>query len=407
MIEGMALKVAVFLILIQMTAWSQEQIPSFKTRVASETKAAPRPFCPAGKAYLQADLSTLSYPDFYNTDPKDKRNSLTAKLLQIGPLSQSLIDPACVETALSLVSAGAPKKKHQRFRKNRFIRCANDGQAFDNQDEPCASDEYKTLVHSSFELTTKCLKEYVTGSKDPKVQNAWVEGYFKMLSTESGLHVNVASEIGAIGIGQLRAKYIVDFKQRTLFQLRDFLLNRQSSPGCRSLATKLLTDERIKKLYNVSETVDPKTKKVTKITYSLNACSNIDINEDQPLLNLIISFANLKLYKENTVDEIFNNPKYQGIFKNLSQDELLDLEIKLVSWSYNLGARGLRTHIEKVLDTKYANKTISSVRDFIVDADIPSKRNYVFGIEDRYKKVLNGRTSCRTDLKSSDQSAAR
>ncbi len=384
------LKVGLILILMTVNAWAQDQV---KPR---QSTAKPRSFCPVGKDYLQQDLNALSYPDFSNTDPKHRSNSFSARLLQIGPLPQPLINPDCFSAALAAVTAGPRKQSDEQFRSNRFLRCNTNNEPIDHQDEPCFSAEYKSLMHSSFELTTKCLKEFVTGSKDPQVQNTWVEAYFKMMATESGLHVNVASRIGAIGIGQLRPKYIVDFKERTLPHLRRFL-RTQASAGCKRLANDLLTDEKVSRLYKVKKATDPETKNTTT-DYALNVCSNISINEDQPLLNLIISFANLKLYKESIVDSIIEHSKYKDAFKDLAPAELLDLEIKLVTWSYNLGVNRLKDHIKQVLETKYANKTVTKVRDFIIDADIEGKRNYLFGIEDRYKRVLGRRKSCRTDI---------
>ena len=374
------------------SAWSQDQ-----ARNRYQSPATPRPYCPVGNDYLQADLNTLSYPYFNNLNQNKRTSSFNARLLQIGPLAEPLISPDCVTTALESVTAGKPKKINEQFRSNRFIRCDENNQPIDHQDEPCNSVEYKSLMHSSFELTTKCLKEFVTGSKDLQIQNSWVEGYFKMLTTESGLHVNVASRIGAIGIGQLRPKYIADFKQRTLPRLRKFLLRKQTSPGCKRLATELLTDSKVDKLFKTNRVTDPTTNK-TVTTYELNVCSNININEDQPLLNLIISFANLKLYKESIVDSIIENSKYKEIFKDLSQADLLDLEIKMVTWSYNLGPTRLKNHVQEILATKYTNKTVNNVRDFIVETDIENKRNYIFGIEDRYKRILGKRKSCRTDV---------
>ncbi len=384
------LKVGFILILMTVNVWAQDQA---KPRQAT---AKSRNFCPVGKDYLQPDLNTLSYPDFSNKDPKHQSNSFSARLLQIGPLPQPLINPDCVNAALEAVTAGPRKQSNEQFRSNRFLRCNTNGEPIDHQDEPCFSAEYKSLMHSSFELTTKCLKEFVTGSKDPQEQNTWVEGYFKMMATESGLHVNVASRIGAIGIGQLRPKYIVDFKERTLPHLRRFLKN-QASAGCKRLGTELLTDEKVNRLYRTTIATDAETKKTTT-NYELNVCSNISISEDQPLLNLIISFANLKLYKESIIDSIIEHSKYKDSFKDLPPAELLDLKIKLVTWSYNLGVNRLKDHIKQVLETKYANKTVTKTRDFIIDADIVGKRNYLFGIEDRYKRVLGKRKSCRTDI---------
>ncbi len=384
------LKVGLILILMTVNVWAQDQA---KPR---QSTAKSRNFCPVGKDYLQQDLNALSYPDFSNKDPKHQSNSFSARLLQIGPLPQPLINPDCVTAALEAVTAGPRKQSNEQFRSNRFIRCNTNNEPIDHQDEPCFSTEYKSLMHSSFELTTKCLKEFVTGSKDVNAQNTWVEGYFKMMATESGLHVNVASRVGAIGIGQLRTKYIVDFKERTLPHLRRFLKN-QGSAGCKRLGTELLTDEKVNRLYKMTKAIDPETQKTTT-DYELNVCSNISISEDQPLLNLIISFANLKLYKESIVDSILEHSKYKDSFKDLTPAEMLELEIKLVTWSYNLGVNRLKDHIKLVLETKYANKTVTKIRDFIIDADIEGKRNYLFGIEDRYKRVLGKRKSCRTDI---------
>ncbi len=376
------------------TTWAQATSPNY-----SQTNSKARLYCPKAKAYLQQDLNALTYPNLTLASATDRSSSLNATLLQLGPLANPLIKPECVEAALASVTAGAKKKTKELFRSNRFIRCGPDQKPIDHQDEPCRSSEYKSLMHASFELTTKCLKEFVTGSQDENIQNTWVEGYFKMLSTESGLHVNVASKIGAIGVGQLRGKYIADFKLRTLSKLKKFLAQPGTSDECKRLSDQLLTTEKIEKLYRTIETTDPETDLVS-VSQTVNTCANININEDQPLLNIIISFSNLKVYKDSIVDSIFTHSKYRDAFKDLSQADLLDLEIKMVSWSYNLGPARLKSHLMEVLGTKYSNKTITDVRQFIVDADLEGKRNYVFGIEDRYKKVLAGKSSCRTDIHS-------
>lgn len=340
----------------------------------------------------------MSYPDLTQPDPFNKSRTLTATLLQIGPPSKPLINAKCVANALDLVTAGSAKKNQEAFRSNRFFRCNTFNEPLDHQDEPCRSVEYKSLIHTSFELTTQCLKEFVTGSRDVSLQNTWVEGYFKMLSKESGLHVNVASRIGAIGVGQLRAKYIIDFENRTLPRLRAFLNRPETTEVCKRIGKELLTNEKISRLYKMTTSTYSESKDNSS-TSVVRICENIDINQDQPLLNLIISFSNLKLYKESILDGIFNDSRYNSAFKELTPTELIDLQIKMVSWSYNLGPTRLKNHIFNILDTKYSGKTITKIRDFIVDAEFEGKKNYLFAIEDRYKLVLSGQKSCRTDLK--------
>ena len=387
------LKLVVILTLSASVSWSQDQARgngSGSSPYASREQTS----CPA--LGTQRILNEMAYPDLLKSKP-DSNNALLTRLLQVGPAPAPLIKHECVEAALSNVTAGAPLTKGRRFRTNRFFKCDSNQKAFDNQDEPCTSIEYKTLVHNSFELTTKCLKEFVTGSKNLNTQNTWVEGYFKMLSTESGMHVNVASQIGAIGIVKLLPEYIADFKQRTLPDLRAFLNRPETSAGCKRLGKEILTDEKINKLYRVHTTRISRNR--TSTNYQINTCANIDISDGQPLLNLVISFGHLKAFKDSVANGLFENPQYKAAFKYLTQDQINDLEIKMVSWSYNLGANGLVNQMQKVMDTKYANKTVTSVRDFVAASQMKGKHNYIQALDDRYENVLKGRKTCRTDIK--------
>lgn len=411
------LKVVLLFLLSVSLAWSNDQAKSRRSSNTPAEKVNQKPYCPVGEDYFQRDLNALAYPNPMEKDPKARSNSLNAKILQVGTPADTLIARDCFELALNSVTAGAPKKSKEKFRANRFFRCNSDNVPIDHQDEPCASEEYKNLVHSSFELTTTCLKEFVSGSQDVKAQNAWVESYFKMLSTESGLHINVVSRLredpglAAVGITQLRPRFTMDFLNRTLPDLRKFLMQSKTSPACKALTENLLTAERVKKLYGMVEVIDSKTKsplidpktKLPRKQLEMNVCSNIDINDGQPLLNLIIGFANLRLYRDNTFNEIMKNPTYSSAFKDLSEEEMLDMQIKITSWSYNLGSSAARERIQGILDHHYPNQTVPSVRHFFETVNkqvpgLPDRRNYIFALEDRYKLILKGRKSCRTDL---------
>ena len=386
------LKLVVSLIMVASVSWSQDQAKGSGSKFIPEASSSQT--CPA--TGTQRILNEMAYPNLLK-GKGDPKNALLTRLLQVGPAPSPLIRHECIDSALSNVTAGGPLTKGRRFRTNRFFKCDGNQKPFDNQDEPCTSVEYKTLVHNSFELTTKCLKEFVTGSKNLNVQNTWVEGYFKMLSTESGMHVNVASQIGAIGIGQLLPEYIADFKQRTLPDLKAFLQRPETSAGCKRIGTELLTDEKINKLFHATTYRNPKTNRTTT-SYKINTCANIDINDGQPLLNLVISFGHLRAFKDSVATGLFENPKYMSAFKGLSLEQITDLEIKMVSWSYNLGANALVNHMQRVLDTKFPNKMVKNVNDFVEASQTKGKHNYIAAVDERYQNVLKGLKSCRTDL---------
>lgn len=409
------MKIALISIFSISLAWGSDQASS--RRPTPTTNKSIKAYCPAGKDYFQRDLNALSYSNPLETDPEARSNSLNAKILQVGAPADTLIARECFEAAIDEVKAGGRKKADEKFRANRFFRCSSENVPVDHQDEHCASEEYKNLVHSSFELTTSCLKEFVSGSKDENVQNEWVEGYFKMLSTESGLHINVVSRLhinpglAAVGITQLRPGFTIDFLNRTLPDLRKFLARPETRPACKALTEKLLTTDRVKKLYGMVDVIDSVTKKPIidpktdkpKQRLEMKVCSNIDINDGQPLLNLIIGFANLRLYRDSTYNTLMKNPTYSSAFKDFSPEEKLDMEIKITSWSYNLGSNAARNRIQGILDNHYPNKIVPSVRHFFKTADLqvpglPERRNYVLALDDRYKDVLKSRKSCRTDL---------
>jgi hypothetical protein len=376
------------LILISQS-WAQDQVASTGARVSATLNGSS---CPVQRNYFQQDLGNLA---FFARNPKTD-GPVNSRLLRIAPQIRPLIKPACVTAALENVSAGPPLRSDDDFRVNRFMRCHSQNKIIDHQDEPCLSEDYQTLIHASFELATSCLKEFVSGSKDPKIQNIWVEGYFKMLSKESGLHINAVSRIGAMGIGQLLPEYIADFHRRTLPRLREFLARPGGPAGCKRLGDEVLTEEKISALYRTLSQIDSRGRRVEE--FQINRCATIDITDSQPLLNLLISFSHLQVFKESTVDWLMRIPKYRDALNELNdKSELHDLEIKLVSWAYNLGAEGLRTRAVQALKKRERGAPIKSVRDLIQTMAGGSRRHYLEGLEERYQLVRQGKRSCRTD----------
>jgi hypothetical protein len=106
-----------------------------------------------------------------------KKKTLSSHLLQYLPFPQTVIKRGCVQSALKQVTAGRELSQTQIDRglrralaENNFIRCEAGKKVVDYQETPCQNRDSILLIHNSFELVTGCLKDYVSGSADLKVQ---------------------------------------------------------------------------------------------------------------------------------------------------------------------------------------------------------------------------------------------
>jgi hypothetical protein len=372
-------------------AWAIEQIGdhagnTFQTSQYAVHYASSGAACRRGyDDYFEKDLDYLSAL-------KDRRAGITALMAYFVnhdtvEAKNNLISRQCLDHAMDNVTAGSSLAKNRMsdgHRLNRFIRCGQNDRIFDDQDEPCQTDHYKNIVHNSFEVATACLKGFVSDSDNPQIQNAWVEAYFKMLATESGLHINTVSHAGAISIAQVQPVYIQDFRERALPDLRKYIQNK-SDKDCKILLS-FLSDKHIDALLNKNR---------------VNACTNIDVKNGQPYLNLIIGFANLKSYREDTIEQVLSDSTYQELFSKFSPKELLNLRIKMTQWSYNLGNGGLKDLLKRTLDGYIEGKhKVGSVEELVRNMSGGSdKRTFLSDLDSRYKIVLNGRRSCRTDVR--------
>lgn len=370
------LMLSLLLLMFTSSAWSQDQ-----ARGGGTASFPTANFCPRGQDYLQNELLRVRTEDLKNTNPNDlnreapnrpikPNNYLNILLLKLKPNVKTFIDPGCIQSAFNEVNEG-------------FFACNGHTPYYDTP-KPCLSREYKALIHYSFEFVTSCLREFVAESKNTEIQNRWIENYFKMLSLESGFHPNVISaDRKDVGIGQLRAEYIKDFKDNTLAPLREFLSRNEASKSCKMLGSEILTNTKINNLLNRNN--------------SINICAQSNVKEGQPLLDIMIGFSHLRHYKNLINRELKNYPKYNNFRATLSSQERIDLEIKLTSWSYNLGANGLIFYVKQTLDNSAStySQAADKVMSFIRSSQIPANKNYVLSMEKRYKQVLNGRTSCR------------
>lgn len=299
-----------------------------------DTKSLAVSSCPAGRDYFESTLHNLT------KNPENK--SLESFLVKMEALRTPHIQAQCVEAALAHVSAPS----------SRFIRCNSKGQVLSKQLDPCASQQYVKMIHHSFEVVATCLKEFVAGSPDEKVQNQWVETYFKLLTKESGLHVNVVSNSGAVGTGQLTTQYITDFMKFTYDDAVDYL--KKSKPAyCRALADQFLNKERVSKIHDT--------------------CAKVAIEKGQPTLGLLIGFSHLKVFHERVSSTL---RQFQDSL-DLTEDERIQLEIELTSLAYNMGNGGLNYPLKKALLDFSPQKPVRNVRHLMtrVHEKIPSMKN--------------------------------
>lgn len=350
---------------VSQAVWSNDLAGSSPALGASSGGLVGDLTCAPERNYFQAELNNLA---------QAKNKTISSFLLRIKPLDNPIMDYRCVESSLAQVRAGGMSKKTGRFAGNDFNRCYVNGQGkltlLDRQKEPCATTLYSKLTHHSYELVMNCLKGYVSGSNDPSIQNDWAETYFKFLTKESGLHVNVVSSTDAVGIGQLTTGYIVHFVDKSLDNVRTHL-RKSSKPWCRTLGAEMLSDERIAKI-NYTQYLDPKTgewesrnfnsTKQAQEAATKSKCEMINMLEGEPLTNMIISFSHLKVYRDQIASILHERER---IFKKLNAKDKAYLLHQLTTLSYNTGVGGLSSALKAVMKEYSANEPVLHVDSFL------------------------------------------
>lgn len=340
-------------------------------------KSSSTPQCDDNKSYLFDEMSRLK-----------KSGSLSADLLKTQPFPKLLVKRSCVRAALEQVSAGrdlSAKEKanggRKKYSANNFVRCEPGKKMMTYQESPCQSHDTVKLTHNSFETVTQCLKDYVSGSKDPAIQDKWIKLYFQMLSKESGLQNYVLSSQNALGAAQITTHYIRDFIQ---FSMKDTIKHLRKSDHlvCQRLGEELLSDEAFQGF----------ARKKSNGGYSFNSCSFIGAEDNQMLRNFLIGFSNLKVIKDRVRRSAFSSALVK-----LSPSAQLQVELSFVPLAYNMGNGNLNKTIQNALKGKSqindASLLIHSVKQAIPFAET---KNYQPNINRRFAKVVkdSGQKSC-------------
>lgn len=198
------------------------------------------------------------------------------------------------------------------------------------------------MVHHSFELVATCLKDYVSETKDSRVQNSWVEAYFQILTKESGLQVNAVAN-QALGVGQLTPIYRKDFKKESLASVRAHLASSEST-FCRSLGDFALSERR---LVGLDRT-----------------CHLINVDSG-PLVGFLVGFSHLRHYRRQVLATL---NRQSDLLTALSASDRHRLERSLVMISYNAGFSGLTEPLEYTLRQYGSRKEkVTNVDRFVDD----------------------------------------
>jgi hypothetical protein len=300
----------------------------------------------------------------------NKSGTLSSSLIRRAPFATSKfnIKRSCIKAAQQQVTAGH-KDKTGFVRANDFVSCAPDRSSMkSNLMTPCQTQETVTLTHNAFEIVTQCLSGFVSDSTDPSVQKKWIQTYFKLLSKESGFQNHVRSKSRpdpAIGIGQINRIYIEDFNKFAKEQVQDYLKNSPES-SCQTLERKVF-----EKPLNGRNA----------------ACNYIGYDEDQILRNLVVSFSNIKIYRDRIKTFLRRNQSKQ----NLSDTEVKKSEHFLLAWAYNGGSGNIEDWITKGLAS--SNKKVQSSEQLyhlvFNKIDKPEAAKYLKNINKRMADVLS------------------
>lgn len=337
--------------------------------------------CAQNETYMTEEIDRLR-----------KKQTLSSQLLQFLPFPQTVVKRGCVQSALKQVTAGRKLEQSEINRglrkkesENNFIRCDNGKKVMQHQETPCQNRDSISLIHNSFELVTGCLKDFVSDSKDLKIQNQWAQAYFKMLTKESGLQNYVTSQDNALGSSQLTTIYIRDFMENSLIDVKAHLAT-SAHPICRRLGIEILSPDAVSYF----------AKKKSADSYSYNTCALIGVEHNQILRNQLIGFSNLKLFRTRARQSAFrNNPQVK-----MSAEEELKLELQMVPLAYNLGSGGLNNSIDKSLKSYSRNRPVRSAEEFlrsiIKNTESAEAKNYLSNIDRRFSTVIqdSGQTSC-------------
>ncbi|MFN9069215.1 MAG: hypothetical protein ACK5V3_18470 [Bdellovibrionales bacterium] len=344
----------VFFLYLISHAHAQDQARNSGSLIITQSKMNS---CPESGQYILKELEVAI-----------KGRSLSSNLLRRAPFAsfQFHIRRSCIQAAQQQVTAGHWDNK-KFVRANDFVTCTQDRKILKtNLMTPCQTNEVVTLTHNSLELVTQCLAEFVSDSSDPLVHKSWIQTYFKLLTKESGLQNHVRSKSrphAAIGLGQINKYYIEDFEKFAKKSVQEYLSSSRDT-NCVNL----------EKVVFSKPLIGPHA-----------ACNFVGYDEDQILRNLVVSFANIKIYRDR-INSFLNRNKEK---LDLSAHEQKQAEHFLLAWAYNGGSGNIERWIRQGLasERKKIQTSEQLYHAVFKKIDKPEAKAYIGNINKRMQSV--------------------
>lgn len=291
--------------------------------------------CHTRNSYLEKELGNL------------KPQSLMGELRHQNPADGvEIIDGACSIEVMKSVFSG---------RSGVFRACAP-GQKNITQrvQRACLSPNYAGLMKNTFDFVGTCLSEYLTQENDldssirsssqKNIRNQRLLTFFSLLGVESGFHINAMSFSGSTGVGQLTSGAISYLNGSPMDRVRAHLKNSPHK-ACQRMANEILNKQ-----------MAPERSR---------SCERISIQDGNPLKNMVYSLAYVRANKE-----ILNSAYFSGRDKaklnGLPASEKDRLLTALAMWAHNTGSGGLGAPLNALLNSKYRNKPITNVDEFLL-----------------------------------------
>lgn len=214
-----------------------------------------------------------------------------------------------------------------------FMNCPTDARSYFSSEtslnnrmrveKSCNSRDKTHLAQISFELATSCFADYLVGEQASAIQKSSISNaLFALISWESGFHSNAVSHKGAGGIGQLTYGALKDIETNKIIEGMQAHVNKNkdSNQACAQLSRVPLR----------------------KIPSETGSCQRINVDNGNPLTNLIHTIGYQKIIRKNYLERrIGAIPRLQTILKNMDDGKREKLLSSLSVWANNTGPSGL------------------------------------------------------------------
>ena len=276
--------------------------------------------CSSRNNYLEPRLESL-----------ENRSPLFHFLSATHPEMEQVIKPSCVQAFLEAKGKGTAGGIYRA--------CTTETQVTSTKAQrACLSERYVNMTANSFNLAGLCLKN---------IPNYIKNAAAKIYPQESGFHVNamnpMSNDAGS-GIGQLTNQAIEDVNKSAIKETKEALASSDNSQ-CRAIDSELLQDSSPMK------------------SAPALACNRLNVENGNPLLNIIYYLNLLKLKQKSLDKNTFEDTHYKQKF-NLNAQDMAKVKEAVLTWAYNAG-QTVGTPVKIILDDLYADKQVTDVNLFL------------------------------------------